>query len=498
LRERRNRLAEIAKSFYEHLATDVDIRATDDADEADVERLADGSVRVRVFELRARIQAGDSGSDSAPYFERRFLPPETNEIRIYLLGGDDRAIVRGTGDDRIHVRIVGGRGDDLLLDSEPSGQRSATSFYDDDGVESVPADKVDRKPFSPPEANGFWFVRAVTGKDFRDWGRSATLAPAVAFRHDVGLILGVGWKQRAYGFRSIPYQSELSARALLGLNGGLAVEGRYHYRAENDSWGISTALAATQLEPTHYYGFGNNTPNLDSDDTRVDHNRLRLDVTYERDLPHGGTFSLGPEVAYTTSDFTDFAENSGLLDPPPRGTDANALFGITARAELRWKNPIGRQTSASFTTAAAVYPLSAGGDLRHARIEGVSKLLIGVLPVLALRIGGAVVGGDYPFYQAAYIGGRGTLRGFSYDRFAGSSALYGGIELRVPVPGIRMKMGLLGLADAGRVFFGGDSPGGWHHSVGGGVFFGVLEQGLSITYARGEKGAVYFSLSPAF
>ncbi len=44
-----------------------------------------------------------------------------SEIRIYLHGGDDTALVTGTVEQSIPVRIIGGNGTNLLIDSSLVG-----------------------------------------------------------------------------------------------------------------------------------------------------------------------------------------------------------------------------------------------------------------------------------------------------------------------------------------------------------------------------------------
>ena len=79
LRQRRDGIVAYARKFYEHLADRVDVRGTDRADLATVEHLGDGSLRLTLAPLQ-----GD-GTAGAAYYERRFLPKETDEIRLYLL-----------------------------------------------------------------------------------------------------------------------------------------------------------------------------------------------------------------------------------------------------------------------------------------------------------------------------------------------------------------------------------------------------------------------------
>lgn len=72
---------------------------------------------------------------------------------------------------------------------------------------------------------------------------------------------------------------------------------------------------------------------------------------------------------------------------------------------------------------------------------------------------------------------------------------YASSELRVPVARVtllaRDDLGVILLADAGRVWRDGQSSGGWHTARGGGLSFATLGKAVSVVYARGEAGKVY-------
>src|SRR5690606_20800599 len=118
---------------------------------------------------------------------------------------------------------------------------------------------------------------------------------------------------------------------------------------------------------------------------------------------------------------------------------------------------------------------------------------------LAVRAGARAARGEFPFEQAAFIGGSESLRGYPRQRYAGDAAVYGGVEARTFLTRInfisRGDLGAIVLADAGRVFVDGDSPGGWHAGYGVGVWVGILDrtQAFSLVYAHGEESALYFS-----
>jgi outer membrane protein assembly factor BamA len=124
-------------------------------------------------------------------------------------------------------------------------------------------------------------------------------------------------------------------------------------------------------------------------------------------------------------------------------------------------------------------------------------------PVLALRAGGKRVwGDDFPLHDAAFVGGRTTLRGYQWDRFTGDTEAHGTAELRMPLGRVELfargDLGVFAFTDVGRVWFNGNSPGGWHDSQGGGVWFATLGQAVSLMYGKGEEGRVYIQFGLPF
>jgi hemolysin activation/secretion protein len=104
--------------------------------------------------------------------------------------------------------------------------------------------------------------------------------------------------------------------------------------------------------------------------------------------------------------------------------------------------------------------------------------------------------GDFPFFDAAYIGGNHTVRRIDPDRYAGDMSAYAASELRIPLVRfalfVPMQAGVLGTAEAARVYVNSSSPGGWHTAAGGGVWVGLTKQGFivscTVTNEAGQQG----------
>ena len=92
LKARRNALRGVADRYYGDLWKFADIHGTDADEQLTVNRSGDGIVDVTIQE-----------GNNAPYFSRRFLASETQGIRIYLHGGNDRAPIAVSTDDNVVI-----------------------------------------------------------------------------------------------------------------------------------------------------------------------------------------------------------------------------------------------------------------------------------------------------------------------------------------------------------------------------------------------------------
>ncbi|HEU4700110.1 MAG TPA: hypothetical protein VFS40_13085 [Gemmatimonadales bacterium] len=502
LEARRAALPGLAARWYRELARVVDVHGTDAPDAAEVVREADGAVRVRLAE---------GAGDGDVYYERRFVPAETREIRIYLHGGDDRAVVRGDAPRSIAVRVIGGNGTNALVDSSRVGGRARpTHLYDvgpTRGVvypDSAVTDALlDRRPVLPrgtvpfgergehralrPDAGGAFAPRGGA------WGAT-----------DLGLVVGGGVALTSYGFRRYPYARRvaLEGRYATGPGeGALALTADWRPEASPLHW--SLRAEASGLELTRFYGAGNATARaLPNDAYALEHTVYRLAPTLGLALGERGDLALGPvvELHRTDTTLTTFAAR---LRPYGSGD-----FGIAGlRGTLGWDlAPGGR--------AGVVRPvrLEAGGGWfpalwdadrawgeAHAVATTAFAFPVPLDPVLALRAGGRKVWGTAPYFALAFLGGHADLRGWDEQRFAGDAAAFGNAELRVRLLTIRalsLRLGALGLADAGRVWLAGETgpaADDWHTAWGTGGFLEVPHAGqLSVTVADGaERTSVY-------
>jgi hypothetical protein len=160
LKSRRDGLKKAAETYYRLVSDYVDVHFSDDPEDVDVQRIDDDRVEVVAYQRQK-----DSGERGRELFRRTFRRDETKEIRLYLHGGNDRCTVRGKVESSIDVRVIGGGGDDELVDEShvrgvlwgfipfiPQAE-CCTYFYDDKGNNTFvagPSCTVDKTKYEPP------------------------------------------------------------------------------------------------------------------------------------------------------------------------------------------------------------------------------------------------------------------------------------------------------------------------------------------------------------
>jgi hypothetical protein len=499
LKARRNLLPAAARKFYVILAKDSEAIGTDKADSAQIRPAGDGRVEVIL---------GGAESGSAPYFQRRYDPRETREVRVYLRGGDDR-VGRGPDTERLFVRVIGGDGNDVLDDSKDGH----THFYDSVGENRV-------IPGPDTHFSDVAYVRPVerNGDPARDWGHMDLKFPWLSAGADLGVFLGAQWQHTAYGFRKDPYENRQSLRAgySTGLRGARAeYQGEFISTNSKERWLLLARYSAVDL--LRFYGFGNETCSGDPGrdcfaDTRTDRfhqvpMRSYILAPAFRLGPDAANIAFGPVVRFTS---TRLLPDRFITLTQPYGVGDFGEVGASARFVLDGRNrPRAPRRGGLLWASGTYYPAVWSVDTAFGEVHGEASTYLSpplVLdPILALRVGGKRVWGRHPFQESAFLGGLESVRGLRPGRYAGDAAAYANAELRLALFRFRAlvpaRFGIFGLADAGRVWLEGEDSTKIHTGLGGGIWVAFLkpDNTLSLAAARSEGHLrVYFYAGFAF
>ena len=491
LNQRRDKLPEAAGHYYKHLAGEVDVHGTDVDEVAVAERLDDRFTQVTL----ARV--GKDGTPAEPYYSRRFDRKETDEVRLFLHGGNDRVVVRGPGDGGVKVRVISGKGTDEIADSSAGG---SVRLYSTDGDQVLAGRdvSVSSKPYQPDDP-------AV-----RDWGGRWLSQVWFDAGPDIGIFLGTGVAYTRYGFRHDPYAARYRLRAgwATGANTGRVDFSAVWHRANSlVSGGVYARLSG--IDVLRFNGFGNEVE-ADADEEFFRVNQTDLTLIPYLSLPVGPLTRLrfGPRLRYSD---TDFDQNRFINQARPYGSGSFGMVGATTDLRFDARN---RPTAAThgllLVLGGSFYPAvwDVEESFGEAHAEASTFLTadsMALQPTLALRIGGKRVWGLFPYQEAAFIGDASTVRLGRQNRYAGESSVYANAELRLfltrfyfLLPG---EFGVFGLGDVGRVYLDGESSDKWHAAAGGGIWASFLDRANTVSLSVASSSvrtAVYFSVGFAF
>ncbi len=488
LKIRRDKLQEAADELYGFLAIDVEIHLTDLAEHVEITSMTDGRVEVRA-------KPADDPGDA--FFNRVFDPSETNEIRIFMGDSNDVALVGGVGQLGILVRVVGEGGDDEVRYDTNVGR---VHYYDSEGnnqvTGSAPSDNIRRSAYEPPPR---------VEDDFNTPPHSGSWTVprgGVAYSSEFGLVTTLGATRYGYGFRKDPYASRIRYEGSASTSARFAGNVNVDLYRENSNQHVSLDISGSQFGLSNFYGFGNDSlPFVLADSADVLASTLSVEPRFGIALGDDADFGISLIGQYTSSssDTNPFLP-AGVTPEPLYGAGNFLQAGALMDFQLDTRDVPGAPTK-GFTAAVrgSISPALLDVDSTYATLEAVGTTYLSATsapfePTLALRAGAKRVWGQVPFFDAAFIGGGSSLRGFDRQRFAGDTAFNGTAELRLFLTRLGFltlgDFGVLGFADAGRVYIDGLSPGGWHTAFGGGIWVGILGRanGISAVIANSEEG----------
>jgi hypothetical protein len=497
LLDRRSLMRKASDQYYRNIAKYVDIKTSNENEFAEIARQGNGDVEAAVY---SRDQNTGEKKDKVLY-RRLFKKSETKEIRLYLLGGNDKAVLQGEKGG-ITIRLIGGTGNDEIVDQS----KVKNYFYDVKGTKFVDgahtkirAGKVDSV------ANLYENTPMV-----RDYGLLTKPLPYFGYNVDDGVFIGGGPMIFTYEFRKKPFQSQTIALGNFAFKTG-AFRLRYSRLWIDFFPNVHLYLEAQATVPKevrNFYGFGNATAREaqreEDNFYRVKSNDYHLRPIFYFYLQRQTRAGFG--VAYKYSDIK-LRDDSFVKTARPYGVDAASLFEVSSELQYDGRNRERAPTSGFFGRFNfSLFPKMLDNKDLFTKLRADTRFYLGGNGVtLAFRLAGERVWGNFPFYEAAFLGGSGSLRGFRFQRFAGDAATLGSAELRFFLTRFRLlvpsDLGLFGFAETGRVWLDGESDGAWHKDFGGGIWLAPLRRDFTFSIGAGvsnERTALVAGLGFGF
>lgn len=502
LKSRRNQLLKASQEFYELVNKYPDFYLSDKNEFIIVERVNDSSTELKIF--RAKKDKFPDKSDIL--FHKMFDHSITEEIRIHLLGGDDKAMVKGTAAKGILIVIDGGEGQDELIDSSiVNSLKSKTKFYDSDlntefkasnntyiNTKNFPAPKDDSEKYEPKQEDRYY-----------DFG----LLFPTSLSSDYGLKIGLGGGFNFYDFKIFPYSYRLEAAASYSyLTESAEIYFNSFFNQLIEDWKIKLSLRATQLNITRFNGLGNETnrdENLNEQKFyQVDQSALLLGIQFTKSLNDKIHFSIeiGSENSIIKEKQHTFLYNNNFYG------EGNLSFGYLGGIFIYdSRDDIGFPYKGYFVEVSGIFNpkiFNLKNQFGSLKVDLRSYFENNFITqtTLSLRVAAEQVFGNYPFYKGASLGGSRSLIGYPKNRYVGDASVLTQAEVkmylgkpRIIIPG---KFGLTLFSETGRVFLKGENSKKWHSSVGGGFYFDIFERLLTINFdVAFSKEYVRFYLS---
>lgn len=334
---------------------------------------------------------------------------------------------------------------------------------------------------------------------YRDYGTDWRLSSLFGFTPEDGILVGTGAIVYKFAFRTFPYLYRMELVGGITLSTG---RWKFVYTAKFPSLSTNASLDirayASELEVRNFYGFGNNTPRdrqLEKNDFyRVASRQYYLEPLLRWKFGETVTLGLGASIKHfeARQEANRFL-SSALLDTLG---DDRWVVGTGVNVEIRTGEAGVAPRQGFFAVLSAwnyPYPFDRRRPFQRytADLRGYSSLG----PVtLALHGAGEKLEGQFPFYEAAFLGGATSLRGYNLNRFSGDASLSGSAELRLSLFKLKLllptQVGVFVFGDAGKVFLDGKAPSGWHADAGGGISLAPISQELtfSIAFASSPEG----------
>ncbi len=512
LRSRRDKVVEFAERYYKYVAKELEIVGSHGDDLFVIDEIEDEKLLV------IRYHGLEENPKNIMY-KRVVHPAETKELRLYGIAGNNQFRFKNRKKLPVKVHVIGGAGDSEMVYTNltPDSPKNVNVHTKDVRLKPLARIKPNMGEFTEESIDKY-------GYNYHEYRYDVT-APALAigFSKDDGIFLGGGFVYTKYGFRDYPFSQQHRFTA------NVATQNRsfnFLYEGEfTQLIGYTDLLVIGDVQSpnfqTNFFGLGNETVR---DRSRNFHNVRKDLYAIKTALRH--RFSRRLQVRFgPLLEVVDVRESAGkFVATPEAGLDASdfSTFPI-----LGFETTIQYNTTSNFLFPKNGIDLQLGGNLSYNFKDSdplfkinastsLYKTLSTINTTFATRAGLEANVGDYRFFQANTLGDAGvfinanrgifdraTMRGMPRDRFSGRTAFYHNTEIRAKLfdvpsyiaPG---ELGIITLADHGRVWTSGENSSVWHYAWGGGLWYNFFERVLVSTTITTSDVDTSFSLLLGF
>lgn len=484
LKQRLENLPSIAQRYGDYISRLAVVYGTENNDQITVERLPGGKTKIDIAEKNT----------SQTYYSHTFDRSQTKEILLYGLNGDDEFTVKGSGDHKILLRMIGGYGNDQYTISEKDKTQVYEYKYESSTFDG-------RSPARKQLTNSY----QTNTLEYRLFTQNNNIiVPAIGYATDDGFLIGLKETYTVKGFNGNPYKQihKLTGSYFAAYNSGeISYQGTFANIYPKTNLQIEAYYTGPKFS-NNFFGYGNQTVNPEDIYGR-DYNRAR---TRQMSLKAGPTMKfMKINAIYESFEVEDTPGRYFTTDNFNENLFKNQQY-IGGEAAIGYRNRDAEDfaTAGLFAYILGGYKSNINDSKNHfsylaSKIGFDQKLNNPGSLVLQSTIAAKVIfGDDFNFYHAASIGGDNGLRGFRNERFSGNSYLYQSSNVKLRISKLRtgflpVDFGIYGGFDCGRVWTDGEDSNKWHISQGGGLWFGGLSMtSIQTGYFNSSEGNIIF------
>ena len=507
---RRDDLPRYAGEYYKHLSKFIDVVGTDKKELFEVTRRNDNTLHVSLFKLDKENRKNDL------LYDRIFKANETKEVRLFGLDGKDQFEVKGHQANGPLIRIIGGEGEDIIMDSaNRRGLKKGMRVYDskegnvftlgddtkDERSDLYGVNQYKREEYYYPSPGGIFFV---------------------GFNPNDGVNIASSQVISTYGFRKIPFRAKHSINFAIAF-GSSKLDLGYELQLTDVIGKIDFNFQADLALPSnvnHYFGLTNEF-NFRIEDFRefddIDYfkyNQTRFFIKPSlqfKSVHNVHDLRIGPyfEFSNLLDNEDKFIRNAQFSDLDISNFDTKNYVGLDIDYRIDKRDDNINPTVGTILKVNSSYNFNASNsDESFLRLKGDLTLYNLIwLPsplVLATKISGGINYGDFSFFQAHYAGFDEGLRAFRQNRFGGKSSFIVSNDLRlklfsVPSNTLPFSFGIIGAYDIGRVWNKDVKSDSWHNSYGGGIWINFLDVlPISFYYLTSDEEEASFIFKTGF
>ncbi|MES1198242.1 MAG: BamA/TamA family outer membrane protein, partial [Chitinophagaceae bacterium] len=471
---RRALLENAGMKYYRFLSRKVNIVGSNEKEYFKITSAPEG--------LNVKVYSRQNNDTDFLMYNRTFDHRDTKELRLYGLNGRDLFDVDENVSSRIKLRLIGGRGNDTF---DIRGN-VRNLLYDLD----VEGNYIKHQNKS---RNRFSKEATVNDHDILGFQYNEKHFPSlsIAVNNDDGLLIGAGASRKIYGFRNEPFVSYQRAAALWAVNRG-GQQFKYYGVFNHAIGNTDIVLAAELMTPgvNNFFGLGNKTkidPNKSITYYRTRFRHMETQLLFQKRFSETLKIMAGP-VLYTYSNRLEDNISKVLNAPSQIGLDSLSIYSdkkyLGGKLAININNlnselfpTRGIQWNTEFSSLAGLTKESNNITKFQSDMTVYASLNDPTRLIAVIKLGGGhIFSNHFEYFQALTLGANNYLRGFRKNRFAGSSILYGGVELRLKLMDVTSyvlpgSFGIIGFNETGRVWLKNETSHTWHYTYGGGLYY---------------------------